>query len=1600
MAKHDSPWFTQEVDRQETSQQQDQAYNQQAHISQQTKSTSQQTKSQQSKPTTQGTQAQPFGLWDLVSSGEEIDGARQSQIQPLQPQGSGFESLFGGEDTGWTSSQPGTRHQSEEPAQAEQAAGQDLSPQSEQAGWSLGQTPFWLEQQDSRFQAVNPQANPQGYPQQQWSDASPYHKQQWSAELQNNQQYQPYPQSNQTYPQNQSWANASSQDWGQNQSWAQPQLQTPDQSPNQTLNQSPNQNPQVAAENQLDSSATPQTAAQVTPEADLQEDKSADNSADKSADKSAETNKFYLVPVLSLTKAEEQALLAAAKAPVLRYRNDVDAYQLLKKVPTFRGLPQPGATKAQTDYLVTWANLSTDEYAHLTKSLTPTSLTSSEVTALLASAAADAPVALASPAETADSSSPKTQTPETPQTSQATQTASNSACRVDLAKLPPVDQLVENPQVQANAQAAQSEQEHKPVEAHKPAEANPTTPASVEQEEQETAQVAAEITVPATQMAPAADSAKTAGNQEKGHVVASASNLTGSQTLEAHAHAQTTPESRVIAPDEHPIYVHGPELPTYQEGKHYPSQMLEPSDAKLAAIRARKPQYREPTPEQLQEFVEHSNFHRITGLETTTTANKPLTEDTNTARDSALALESINKLLANLDQEQVKADLEAKTRDLKVGLAALQAEKTKSQTLLFNINNYQQPQVLFSDESFASATPMMKQWLEIKKDNPEYVLFFRMGDFYEFFFEDAVIASKTVDISITTRQEHMGYPIPMAGVPYHSYQGYAEKMVKAGIPIAIVEQVSDPKAKGLTERAVIRVCTPGTLSDSGFLPERESRPLVAICSNLAHYAIALCDVSTGYVEVSVVDNHNDLVSRLEQVNPAEILCSDERLLTNNLRKNTFCRTLEPEYFAEGRARAQVRSIYDKEELAKLERYAQATNAVGALLAYVVETQKVTPSHLQPIQFVQDGELCFIDAATVTNLEIYRSLGGQKATSLVNALDNCCTLMGGRLLRSWIRQPTRNLGVLQKRLDTVEELLNNNQARLAIRDLLSQVGDIERIIGRISLGNASPKDLGDLRNNLVIIPDLNNTIARYELTSISFLEPLEPLKVLLAGALQDQQPLTLNNGGVIRAGYNQLLDEYRSTKDNIEQLLRDIERRERANTGIDALSVKMMQTTSDIFIQIPPAAFENAVIPAHYIMRQSLKTAKRFTTAELQDLQHKFINSETAILDLERKLFDELVQTIRKVLPAVQSVAKAISQLDLLGNFAQLAYDYDYTRPEFNQEHVLKIDQGRHPVIEKLVSPFISNDTDLYASQSLAIITGPNMGGKSTYMRQNAIIALMALMGAFVPAKYANIPLFDKILTRIGASDDISTGKSTFMVEMSEMAYILKNATADSLLLIDEVGRGTSTFDGMSLAWACAQWIAQQTNALTLFSTHYFELVELANQLDNVINLYVNAIDHDGEISFLHEIKSGYATSSYGLAVAKLAGVPAEVLAIAQSQLNALTTAANAQAEQAALTQKDDADKQAAQTGQTLEPVDQPAQARTSQQVAASVPASRPTSFTCGHQLQVQTPVVVPASVSPQQEQVLELLETIDVEELTARRALDLMFELKDMLKKK
>ena len=790
-------------------------------------------------------------------------------------------------------------------------------------------------------------------------------------------------------------------------------------------------------------------------------------------------------------------------------------------------------------------------------------------------------------------------------------------------------------------------------------------------------------------------------------------------------------------------------------------------------------------------------------------------------------------------------------------------------------------------QNFENHTPMMRQYLALKAENPDILLFYRMGDFYELFYDDAKKAAALLDISLTKRGASAGEPIPMAGVPYHAVEGYLAKLVQLGESVAICEQIGDPAlAKGQpVERKVVRIVTPGTVSDEALLQERLDNILAAVYQEKNKFGLATLDMTSGRFQISEPADSETLRAELQRLSPAELLyCEDfaEMQLIENakgLRRRPIWE------FELGTAVQLLNRQFGTKDLKAfgVEKAILGLCAAGCLLQYAKETQRTALPHIQSISLIENTENIQLDAATRRNLELTQNLAGGTENTLASILDKCVTPMGSRLLKRWIHQPIRDVQKLQQRQSIINALIEQDLVG-ELQPHLQQVGDMERILARVALRTARPRDLTRLRTALEQLPWINQLLKiSSKLTALSSsIGEFDELCDLLQRAIIDTPPLLIRDGGVIAKGYNAELDEWRSLADGATQYLDDLERRERETTGIDTLKVGF-NAVHGYYIQISQGQAHKA--PMHYVRRQTLKNAERYIIPELKTYEDKVLKAKGASLALEKQLYEEIFDQILPHLGALQLSSMTLAELDVLTNFAERAETLHYVQPEFSSEIGLQIENGRHPVVEQVIKePFIANPVNLNQARHLLIITGPNMGGKSTYMRQTALITLMAHIGSFVPAERAVIGQIDRIFTRIGASDDLASGRSTFMVEMTEMANILHQATEKSLVLIDEIGRGTSTYDGLSLAWACAEWLAKKLRSLTLFATHYFELTALPEQIAGTVNVHLDALEHNNSIAFMHAVQDGAASKSYGLAVAALAGVPQNVIKLAKQKL--------------------------------------------------------------------------------------------------------------------
>ncbi|WP_419843170.1 DNA mismatch repair protein MutS [Actinobacillus pleuropneumoniae] len=790
-------------------------------------------------------------------------------------------------------------------------------------------------------------------------------------------------------------------------------------------------------------------------------------------------------------------------------------------------------------------------------------------------------------------------------------------------------------------------------------------------------------------------------------------------------------------------------------------------------------------------------------------------------------------------------------------------------------------------QDLSKHTPMMAQYLQLKAQNPDILLFYRMGDFYELFYDDAKKAAALLDISLTKRGASAGEPIPMAGVPYHAVEGYLAKLVSLGESVAICEQIGDPAAsKGPVERKVVRIVTPGTVSDEALLPERQDNLVAAIYEEKGVFAIATLDMTSGRFLITELPNKEALAAELQRLQPAEILYAEDFSAAEILNNYKGLRRRPVWEFELVTAINLLNRQFGTQSLAGfgVEKAVVALCAAGCVLHYAQETQRTALPHINSIHLAQNSDTILLDAATRRNLELTQNLAGGTENTLAAVLDKCVTPMGSRLLKRWIHQPIRDLEKLKKRQDIIDTLQKEQRIEL-LQPLLQNVGDMERILARVALRSARPRDLTRLRTALAQLPDIaknaKNLTASLD-ALVAQIGDFSELHALLERAIIETPPQLIRDGGVIAAGYNAELDEWRELSAGATQYLENLEIREREATGIDTLKIGF-NAVHGYYIQISQGQAHKA--PMHYVRRQTLKNAERYIIPELKTYEDKVLKAKGASLALEKQLYDELFDLLMPRLGELQLAAMALSELDVLTNLAERAESLNYVRPTFSLQRGVNIKGGRHPVVEQVLKdPFIANPVFLNAQRHLLVVTGPNMGGKSTYMRQIALISLMAYIGSFVPADSAEIGALDRIFTRIGASDDLASGRSTFMVEMTEMANILHQATENSLVLIDEIGRGTSTYDGLSLAWACAEWLAKKTQSLTLFATHYFELTSLPSQLKGVANVHLDAREHQDSIVFMHSVQEGAASKSYGLAVAALAGVPKQVIQLAKQRL--------------------------------------------------------------------------------------------------------------------
>ncbi|MCX8587108.1 MULTISPECIES: DNA mismatch repair protein MutS [unclassified Gilliamella] len=792
-------------------------------------------------------------------------------------------------------------------------------------------------------------------------------------------------------------------------------------------------------------------------------------------------------------------------------------------------------------------------------------------------------------------------------------------------------------------------------------------------------------------------------------------------------------------------------------------------------------------------------------------------------------------------------------------------------------------------DNFTDHTPMMRQYLKLKAENPDILLFYRMGDFYEMFYDDAKRASQLLDISLTKRGSSNGEPIPMAGVPYHAVESYLAKLIALGESVAICEQIGDPAtSKGPVERKVVRIVTPGTVSDELLLEDRKDNLLASIWQHKNHFGYATLDISSGRFFVFECDNVEAMQAELQRTNPVELLYPEDFESMSLIDNRNGLRRRPLWDFDLETAKQQLKLQFGTNDLVGfgVEDCCYALSAAGCLLQYVKDTQRTALPHIRSIIKESAYDFVVLDAATRRNLEITENLCGGTENTVADILDKTQTAMGSRMLKRWLHSPIRNVVILQNRQEAISEL---QQDLGDIQPILKQIGDLERILARLALRTARPRDFARLRDAYNILPELqqllNHHSSPYLIALRAKINQFDQIADLLNQAIVEAPPVIIRDGGVIATGYNAELDELRNLADGATNYLEQLEIRERETLGIDTLKVGF-NAVHGYYIQISRG--QSHLAPIHYTRRQTLKNVERYIIPELKEYEDKVLTSKGRALALEKQLYDQLFELLLPDLANMQMSADAIAELDVLTNLAERALTLNYQCPTLSNSAGIEIKDGRHVVIEQVLkTPFIANSLLLSPNRRMLIITGPNMGGKSTYMRQAALIILLTYIGSFVPASKAVIGPVDRIFTRIGASDDLASGRSTFMVEMTETANIMHNATEQSLVLMDEIGRGTSTYDGLSLAWACAENLANHIKAMTLFATHYFELTQLPEHMQGVYNIHFDAIEHDNTVAFIHEVSEGAASKSFGIAVAGLAGVPKTVLKRAKQKLKEL-----------------------------------------------------------------------------------------------------------------
>lgn len=868
-----------------------------------------------------------------------------------------------------------------------------------------------------------------------------------------------------------------------------------------------------------------------------------------------------------------------------------------------------------------------------------------------------------------------------------------------------------------------------------------------------------------------------------------------------------------------------------------------------------------------------------------------------------------------------------------------------------------QPKAPENNLDLSSATPMVRQYYKIKSDYPDMLLFYRMGDFYETFFEDASKASRLLDITLTKRGKNTGECIPMAGIPFHAVENYLAELVALGESVAICEQIGEPgKNKGPMERKVVRIITPGTVTDEALLKDKSDNLIVAVNYDPKEqrYGIAVLNMSSGDFFIDEGQGHDYLNATLQKISPAEILYNE--IIT----KDRFTSDLKglrrrPEWeFSCKTCTDALCSQFKTKSLAGfgVESATLGICAAGCLLEYVKNTQKTALPHIRSLRLNRNSDFVDLDLATRKNLELTMNLSGGYENTLAQILDRCSTPMGSRMLRRWILHPLRDHQQIIFRQEVIKDLLNSASIE-ELSSTLCNVSDLERVLARLAVRTLRPRDMCRIRSTLQAIPKIHEILLNCPLTGLKFtsrIKEFAQVRERLEQAIMDQPSLLPRDGNVIREGYCRELDELRDLARGGEEYLQKLEQEERQRTGISNLKIGY-NSVSGYYIDVTRS--QSSKVPPEYIRRQTLKNSERYITPELKEFEDRALNARARSLDLEKELYEGLIDFLLPYLEQLQETARNLSALDVLNSLASSARDWNYSCPVLTEKHELIIHKGRHPVVERVINEaFIPNDTCLTKDSTMQIVTGPNMGGKSTYMRQTALITIMSYMGSFVPAQSAEIGRIDQIFTRIGASDDLASGRSTFMVEMTETANIVHYATNRSLVLMDEIGRGTSTFDGLSLAWATAEYLSD-LQALTLFSTHYFELTELPDERSNIRNVHFDAAEHGNSIVFLHSVNDGPASKSYGLQVAALAGLPDDLLKRAQHKLHYLEQTQEKLMDETRSTTRQEEDQQ-------------------------------------------EKTVQISAAVDPEKEQLRKLtckIKELDPDSLTPREALNVLYEL-------